>query len=632
MKEETLSHLMDKLKEYKDITEHYKIQLTGLEKDMSQLEEEKKKLQGQLDTTESDKVETEKLRADLTKQLKTKDDQLKKLKAKKTQYNTYVTINSATENKITRLQIEIQDLKAKKVQYAKSIDDMRKRYSKEMEEKKKETKKYQKESERLTAIIKKLKQNDKEKEALLHKKIEDMKKKDEQMKKLEEKIKILTTQPKPKVGEEEQYSYEWVVDQIDSGAEIIQKIYAIDKEIQRKSDLLQRYKRLCSRRAQYNTNPVEALNSEDGNFNSMEDLDEEIDSIEAELKYIYIIIILFNYNYFLYSYKESKIVEIENSVISDDNDFTHVIDNIKTNECFHNLSLNLYQYAIELKDKTKSLADLVSQKDSINQDTYMQLESLRNQYAMMRDGYEKKIATLQRDYECDLIDWGPLTGLVSKNNESNNSNNNSNNNSPYKSPLIPSSNNNSNNNSSNNGNPKMTHYSLLQEKIRALQSLNQKFAKEKENTLNENVILKDDINRKNNLIEKLFKELKVLSPKKAMELKQSPGSPYTYTYFSSTPKHKRLSSGSSNNVSPTNLSNSGRLRRTSSASLSDIEVKQIKNKVRRNHICTPPPTKPENTNNVFERLNVNLTESSRQRSLDNVDRLNINKNPTPVFK
>lgn len=610
MKEETLSHLMDKLKEYKEITEHYKLQLNGLEKDMSQLEEEKKKLQEQLDTTESNKVDTDKLRTDLTKQLKMKDDQLKKLKAKRTQYTTYVSINSATENKITRLQIEIQDLKAKKVQYAKSIDDMRKRYSKEMEEKKKETKKYQKESERLTAIIRKLKQNDKEKEALLHKKIEDIKKKDEQMKTLEEKIKMLTTQPKQKAGEEDKYSYEWVVDQINSGAEIIQKIYAIDKEIQRKSDLLQMYKRLCSRRAKYNTNPIEALNSEDGNFNSMEDLDEEIDSAEAELKYIIIIFL------FIFSYKESKIVEIENSVISDESDFTHVIDNIKSNECFHNLSLNLYQYAIELKDRTKSLADLVAQKDSINKDTYMQLESLRNQYAMMRDDYEKKIATLQRDYECDLIDWGPLNAIMSKNNESNNSNNNS----PSKPPLIP-------NNTA--GNPKMTHYSLLQEKIRALQSLNQKFAKEKENTLNENVILKDDINRKNNLIEKLFKELKILSPKRAMELKQTPGSNYTYFSNHSTPKHKDRSS---NNVSPTNLSALGKLRRSSSASLSEIEVKQIKNKSKRNQICTPPPSKPESTNNVFERLNVNLTESSRQRSLDNVDRLNINKNPTPVFK
>lgn len=87
---------------------------------------------------------------------------------------------------------------------------------------------------------------------------------------------------------------------------------------------------------------------------------------------------------------------------------SNVIDEIKSLSDLHELSLNLYQYSIEMREKLNRYTDLLYQKELIIKDNTSQLDFLRKELSNIRLESDK-LKNIN-----DQVNWGPLTESINK--------------------------------------------------------------------------------------------------------------------------------------------------------------------------------------------------------------------------
>lgn len=274
------------MKEYEKAMEYFEPQVKDIDEKIKQFDIEIKKLVDERDSIKDDNDKKEKL----TKIISELENDKSKLNTTKSQYDNYKVIKTSYQNKIDELNVEIIKLKEEKKENIKSLDEMKSKYKKEIQHKKNELSIYQEKIEQISTMVKEAK-NDKNKTEIVKRKLEEIKKDESKLFRTKSNSLPLITK----------YSYKWVVDQVNAGADILKNLYIIDKELYNKCDLIQKYQTLCEIRT---NNIQETKEIQAGNyyFPSMDFLNEEIENTAAEL-----------------GYKENKIKELENDLLKNQN-------------------------------------------------------------------------------------------------------------------------------------------------------------------------------------------------------------------------------------------------------------------------------------------------------------------------
>lgn len=135
------------------------------------------------------KADNNNVKFEISGKLKKNEDKIKQIKSKQQEYRQYTQLKNRHEMKINSLTNEISNMKTQKVSLMRKIEDLKKKYKADLDERRKEVTRLRKQNLAQTLQLKKLEQSDHKNQLLLKKRLDDIFQKDKKIKEVDQMLK-----------------------------------------------------------------------------------------------------------------------------------------------------------------------------------------------------------------------------------------------------------------------------------------------------------------------------------------------------------------------------------------------------------------------------------------------------------